>query len=299
MKKILSIGVVLLFIGVGFAPSLFADVETISEHQEFVELTVEFYGLDETDSYQVTVTREDSYKLDSMFDEVRNELNNASSNSERVSIFNDCIVELDKLGLLAGNSVEEVQRITTGLYQEEDTNNLEDAEINNNCLIVGRTTNTSFFYPDSFLDLLFNSIGKLVKPFLDLIKNEKLKIFIGISIGILIELYYQNFLNPIQFGSTITYGKLSEFYDAPNKNTYADGWVWTFGKNGVVEFDGGRGKLGAIIRTIGFFPYTDYVFYYIGAKNFRGIRLVGSFTIDGDFYFGNKYIGFASEVSIG
>ena len=295
MKKILATVVVILFVSLAFAPSLFADVETISEQQELVELTVEFYGLDKLESHGITLTRENADKIDDLFEEVKNDLNTVTSNSERISIFNDCIIELDKFGLLGENSIEDVKRITTNLYKEQIDGILKDADINYNCLIVGRTTNTNFFYPNSFFDLLANSIGKLVKPFLDLIKNEKLKLFIGLLIAILIELYYQNFLNPIQFGSSITYGQYDQPLDEPARITYADGWVWTLGKNGIIEFDGGHGKLGIIGK--GFWGNVDD--YYVGARNFCGIRLLGSFLIDGKRYAGSKYIGFASEVSIG
>ena len=299
VKKTLAFGIVLLFIGVAFAPSLYADLETISEQNKLVELTIEFYGLDKTDSHKVTVTREDADKLDLLFVEVRNELNNATTNSERISIFNDCIVELDKLGLLGENSIGEVQTITMGLYKEQIDCNLEDADINYNCLIIGRTTNTYFFYSKPVLENIILNLDKYIDPFINLIKNKYLRSFIALSIvTILVLLYFAEF-KMMHSDSTITYGRYYQPYDERAQITYADGWIWTLGKNGIVEFDGGQGKLGAIGGVIGIFPEIGFLYYYIGAKNFIGIRLIGIKKIDGKNHAEDKYIGFASEVSIG
>ncbi len=295
MKKILATVVVTLFVSLAFAPSLYADVETIYEQNELVELAVEFYGLDKYNSHEVTVTREDADKLDVLFDEVRNELNNATSNLERISIFNDCIVELDKFGLLGENGVDDVERITTDLYKEQIDGISENAEKNYNCLIVGRTTNTMFFISDLITEFLLYFSLEILPSFLELLNNEIVRYILGSTISFLILLYYTNIISFMQFGSSITYGGYYQPVDERAVITYADGWVWTLDKNGIVEFDGGQGKLGTIHR--GFLEFVAD--YYIGARNFFGIRLIGRREIDGKYYAEDKYIGFASEVSIG
>lgn len=295
MKKILSIGVILLFIGVGFAPSLFADVETISEHQELIEFTVEFYGLDKLESHVIALTRENADRIDDLFEEVKNNLNNATTNFERITILNEFIGELDNFDLLGDISIEDVKKITTDLYKEQIDGILEDADINYNCLIVGRTTNTCFFYSRPVLENIFFNFDKYIKPFTNLIKNRYLRYSIELSLMLILTLLLLAEFKTVHSDSTICYGEYYQLVDEPARITYADGWVWTIGKNGIVEFDGGQGKLGTI--GIGFLGNIDD--FYIGARNFCGIRLLGSFLIDGKRFPGSKYIGFASEVSIG
>jgi hypothetical protein len=95
--------------------------------------------------------------------------------------------------------------------------------------------------------------------------------------------------------STITYGY---FYDPYIYNLkVSSGWVWTLGKNGIVKFDGGKGKLG-IYDVDESDPFPKSLKLYIGAKNFKGIRLA-IFKYKKGLHREDKYIGFASEVSIG
>ena len=147
MKKLLTLGIVLLFIGVAFAPSLFADVGTISKQQELVEYIVEFYGLENQDNLKGVLTKDKADRLNSLFNELESDLNNATSEFETITILNSCIDELNTLGFIVDNDVEEFHRIIKGLNKEQMINSSDDKDINYDCLIIGRTTNTRFLYP--------------------------------------------------------------------------------------------------------------------------------------------------------
>lgn len=303
MKKTLAFGIVFLFIGVAFAPSLYADAGTISEQQEFVEYTIEFYGLENQDNLKGVLTKDKADRLNSLFDELESDLNNATSEFETITILNNCIDELNTLGFIGDNDVEEFQRIIKSYNQEQILDNPDDKDINYDCLIIGRTTNTSFVYPkpivaflteglliiSSILELVYNLIKDpflrrscelymfLVKMTLQFINNRDLKIF--------------------HKDSSIAFGLSTQIFDSC-ESWVSSGWVWTLGKNGIVEFDGGRGKLG-IYTVYSKFIVPIFKDLYIGAKNFKGIRLVIFQIIDGLPYIEDSYMGFASEVSIG
>jgi hypothetical protein len=63
MKKTLAFGIVLLFIGVAFAPSLHADVETPSEQEEYSEVTIELYGIKNFKNTTFSLNKEEYEKL--------------------------------------------------------------------------------------------------------------------------------------------------------------------------------------------------------------------------------------------
>ena len=94
MKKYLAVVVILLFIGLAFAPSIHANVS-----KEMVEFTTEICGLN-GGKQTVKLTQEEAEEVIQLFSSIEEQLNNTNSMEEAVEIFDEAIVELDRYGAL-------------------------------------------------------------------------------------------------------------------------------------------------------------------------------------------------------
>ncbi|MFW6121072.1 MAG: hypothetical protein ACOC80_09275 [Petrotogales bacterium] len=110
-KKSLAVAVILLFIGVAFAPSIHANISKPS--LEKVEFTAEVCGLN-GGKQTVQLTKAEAVEVEALFKSIREQLNNTETREEAEEIFKEAVVELDKYGLLGGLSVEQAQRLATG-----------------------------------------------------------------------------------------------------------------------------------------------------------------------------------------
>ncbi len=100
MKRILAIGVILLFIGVAVAPSINQSVVKASTDDDLVEVTTQACGIKGYGNTTVKLTREQTIEIDQLFESINIKMNNATSREESVRIYHDAIIELDKYGLL-------------------------------------------------------------------------------------------------------------------------------------------------------------------------------------------------------
>ena len=151
MKKILALGVIFLFIGVAFAPSINFNVVKASNDNDLIEVTTQACGIKGFGNTTVKLTKQQAGEVEHLFDTIKSRLDNTTSREETINIFNETIVELDKYGLLGDLSVEKAQRLVTGRYQNLQKLpdifsstflvTLDDNE-NRNCLITGKTTET-------------------------------------------------------------------------------------------------------------------------------------------------------------
>jgi len=113
MKKVVAVGVIVLFIGLAFAPSINANV---SKESELVEIATEVCGLN-GGKHTVSLSKEDAIEVEKLIDDIERSLDKVKTREETVEIFNEAIVELDKYGLLGGLSVKQAQRLVAGRYQ--------------------------------------------------------------------------------------------------------------------------------------------------------------------------------------
>jgi len=112
MKKLISAIVILLFIGLAFAPSINANVGK----EELVEFTTEVCGLN-GGKQTVKLTQQQADEVKELFDSINMRLNATKSKGEAEEIFKDAVVQLDKYGLLGGLSVKQAQKLVIGGYQ--------------------------------------------------------------------------------------------------------------------------------------------------------------------------------------
>lgn len=268
MKKSLVIGMVVLFIGVAFTPSVYANVSKTSFENELVDITIEICGISRTQEYIIQLSEQDAIKLDVLFDDMKFKLDNVNTKQETVEIFKDAVLSLNEFGLLPSDiSIKEIQQLVTNANHEVITLNriIDKTQLgssddeNFDCFIVGKTSWTTF-----------------IKPGWDIFFSNLLPLLI-LSNGI------------IAFGEECWdwNGGSGDYHKEP-----ASGWVWTKGSNGVIKWGGDSlwGDLGSHFFEYSFAGIRYEYLFYKGTTGFNGIRILG-FT-------GDRFFGSASHVAI-
>jgi len=177
IKKLLAIGIILLFVGVTIAPTINFNTVKASTNDDLVEITTQACGIKGYGDTTVKLTRERANEIDLLFESINSKLNNATSREESIHIYLDAIIELDKYGLLPkGMSVEQAQRLATGwnhnLYKSIWKNHQEIFPkcVNAFCLLSLTITKSGWVYPilapfgplfmfAAFLSQVFYTIG--------------------------------------------------------------------------------------------------------------------------------------------
>ena len=272
--KILALGIVVLFIGVGFQSVLgdynkmFSGISTsISKNTNEISIKVilssDKFG--QIKRYTLKLSNHQLEELNDIFDNLKIELYKCKSDTEVIKVYKDTIVSLGEKDLLPNEiSVKKAQNlvIRKNNFQLRNINysinqiNEEDL-INKRCYITGKTTQTST-WP-------FSDSGGLLK----FLVNWLLSIF-KIRPGIY---------------TTLTFGSYHEF---SSDGGPANGWIYTKGLNGTKT------------RNTSFYGQIDRVgygqtgdIYFVGANGFTGLIYEGNETIP------SYYIGYTKMIHIG
>ena len=269
IRKELVIGVILLFIGLAFAPTINANVSK----EGLIEFTTEVGGLN-GGKQTVELTHQQAVAVEALFDSIRERLNTTESREEAEEIFKEVVVELDKYGLLGGLSVKQAQRMI--LFNNDIQENIDSNKQNEstNCLIFGKLTNTVFFGPGmrfvSSLSTFIETLGIFIYEHYKINSYALFycwgicQVFIVLSYTLGIPYY------PLRIGSSITLGSYHEFgYE--NETIPSNGSICTIGSKGLMNWDGkliGRFKPIDITCGVGVLHLI-----YEGIKGFFGIRL--------------------------
>ena len=291
MKKLLAVGVIVLFLGLAIAPSINANVSKVSIDSELVEITTEVCGINGVTPNTVLLSKEDAEEVDALFDSIRERLNATETREEAEKIFNEAIVELDKYGLLGGLSIEQVQRLITGGQKDSSAMKLMEkihrrfrgiSNSNENmfCLIIGETNET---YIEGRVALF---LGRLYL----------LAMFLG-PFWFLYLIIYAFFIewsqkNPISLVNRINLGYVDDEFEVGFVYYYSNGWVTSIGMNGLKSYDGilrGDLPLKGTSHMSGMVTYREH---YPAVAGFTGIKLFKSDTEE------TLYIGFSLWVKI-
>lgn len=126
-----SIGIILLFIGIAFAPSVNFNIAKASIDDDFVEVTSEAYGIKDFGTTTVKLTRQQYRNLEQYLVDFRERLNQTTTREEAISNFNEAVMELNKYDLLPkGMSVEQAQKLVMGDYSNKKYINLKNSALN-------------------------------------------------------------------------------------------------------------------------------------------------------------------------
>jgi hypothetical protein len=175
LYKTLVFGIVLLFLGLAFPPSINANIE----ENEFVLFTTEICGLN-SDKQTVKLTQQEADEVKEILNLISERLNNTVSREESENIFKEAVLKLDEYDLLGALSVKQAQRLVTGDFRNSrvikvlenfysKNQMINDNKSNYLCLIAGRATYiscsgliqtalTTFFHALSFLAFFIYSI---------------------------------------------------------------------------------------------------------------------------------------------
>ena len=279
--KMLVVGVIVLFIGVGVQPA-FADVSFEPDNSELVEITVQFYETDRTYNHTVLLTQEKAEELDNLINDFEIKLENADNKIETEAIYKDTIVSLNNLGLLPKDiSIEKAQRLVTGKEQDprfvrifkrlyDRYKGSWETDENFLCLISGSTNHTSFIGPIGCLT--FSIIEKL-SYFFDNFPFIYEYIFWPI-LGIFLIPFgffggYIWLLNPLPLGYQI--GFAEQFINNYGQLDYwpAIGTVHTNGLNGEKIWNG---------SFYGRLPILESLNFFIGVFGFTGIKIFENYS---------------------
>jgi hypothetical protein len=236
MKKVLVVGIIILFIGLAVIPSINANDSIIPVKSKLVDTSIKIYRDRGITPFTLKLTEKQSDEISRIFDNLKVSLDSAVTGEEIDEIYDDAVESLYELGLFPRMTLKEAKQLIT-------------SEENFNCRIAGETTRTFIW------DLGISFWNKILELFRWQTLGWREYNFP----------YYKGEIGFISFGEyhIDDYG-WDKYY--PCK-----GWVWTNGTNGVIKWSGNfRGGLG--YREV----YYDGHFgtgvdVYKGVKNFKGI----------------------------
>ena len=187
MKKLLTIGIILLFIGIVVAPSINSTVVKASNDNDLVEVTSQACGIQGFENTTVKLTKQQYQSLEQYLVDFNARLNQTTTREEAVPIFKDAVVELNKYGLLPkGMSIELAQKLVTTGHQIQKVPNIIKKSISeyinffclftaitydvvdyNLWIIIGAVLSQFIYYdsPCIYLVYLFFFVG-FIKPLL-------------------------------------------------------------------------------------------------------------------------------------
>lgn len=278
MKKLLVVGIVILFFGVGIAPSITANIENISSihtfnsDNELIEYSVELIGIEGTRTHTVMLSQKQSDDLEKLFADLELKLDNAVTREETIAVFEQAVSDLNELGMFPDDvSVEEVQKLVIDRYQNSEVIKVLDGDIieivendfceNYNCLIAGKTSHTStwsiitrssiviYSIMEYLFDLLWNKLSNYFEEhgMWDMLDLLPYLLYIPYSILLMLNTLFLftmftgmflSFLNPLSIWQILDIGYAELNWDMQWIPFPADGWIYTIGLNGTQTWDG-------------------------------------------------------------
>ena len=249
MKKILALGVILLFIGVAIAPSINFNVVKASYDNELVEVTTEACGVKGDNNHTVQLTKRQAREVKTVFDDLKNRMSTAESMEETQRIFNDTLASMNRYNLLPnGMNIEQAKRLVTSACQNQkvipflqkiSTKFLADAKVgtiqNSFCLIAGNTSNTHFAKPVTKLTMRLYDI-------MDYSSGNHILVVFSTAFWIVFNQFNTISQMIVQrqgnhCGVSIFFGNY-HYYPYPNWLYPAQGWLSTNGINGKQNISG-------------------------------------------------------------
>ena len=267
-RKLLTTSIIILFLGVVFAPSIHANTQPILD-SEMVEFTTEICGLSGQKPQTIQLTQTEAEEIDQLFEDIRTQLDTVETKEETIEILNKAVMELNKYGLLGRLQVKLVQRLITRAYQlprfitwsEKFSNRMQNTfEDNENalCLLAGKTEYTSIENL-RFRFWLFLS---------EVIEAPSIFHTYFYPLAILHILFTQ--VCPVTLGGTVGFGLHKHIPYNVYYHIAAQGWLFTIGLNGVKKWNG---SFWGSLPIPSYFDHPTQR-WYPGVLQFNGINLI-------------------------
>jgi hypothetical protein len=277
-RKQIPLSIIFLFIGVSLAPAITANIETIPKSKELVDVTIDFYGLDETNSQTISFTREQATELEKLLRNLQVRLDTAESNEETIAIFQDTINSLDILELLGDLSVDEAQRLILGqwyiyrLFQMlGKISDRQSCTIERNipCLVSGECTEVQFVGLVGSIAVHIRQLMVFLDRKIDYFHSEPIFLLIyAFAEGIELSSIVLNKLLPLQKGSYISFGCSTTDMGLRDHYYPSKGWICISGLAGIQMINGSF--YGAFFSTG---DIMEMKAISVGASGFVGLKI--------------------------
>jgi len=311
--KTLAVGVIFLFIAVGFQPAFAINIDSVNKIgiengtacNDKSEYIIQIVQTDEIIEHTVYLTEEEANDLENLIDSIKSDFNSAETEEEINQIYLDSAISFKDLGLLPEDvSVDEVKQIMTGEDRDLENirfkNEMGEGIENRLCFVTSDTTLTYTFGPMlltaviGYIPLVvYGLFVILISQFIDPSQYELLNLLLNVSayfvFGILAASIILSLLSldnrfPVSIGSIITFGRYyQEFPNEPRYYYPSEGSISTFGLNGIKSLN--KNFYGSI------YPIGINSGAYIGIVGFTGINII---KLDSNVF----RLGFALHVKV-
>ena len=274
IKKIITLGVIFLFICVAIAPSINFNIVKATNDNDLVEVTTEACGINGFGNTTVKITREQYQYLQIYLVDFRARLNKTTTMEEAVPIFKEAVVELNKYGLLPkGMIVEKTQKLITRGYQYQKAIKVFEKLYNKNqgisdgnffCLVTGTTTNTQGLGPI----FTFINIHVLISELL-LISQD---IYDSVWFWSWFFSFIRDFYFPLYLHGHLYFGFYAVHEHGGNVLAPSEGWILSYGILGKKNWSGTfYGQIKSFVGSTNWF--FDYTIFYLGVLGFTGLKI--------------------------
>jgi len=269
MKKLVVVGVILLFLGVTIAPTINFNVVKASTENEYVDVVSEACGMKGFGNATARLTRQQYEDLEMYLTDFSARLNQTTTKEDALLLFKEAVLELNKYGLLPrGMSVPQAQKLVTEAYRLQENSRLSNFfqhslnKMNNSnldnafCLVTGYLSDS--LYLQVVLWTLLWSLA--YSNYYHLFLRELLFLFFSLTLPFIVfkQLFPVHLMTGITFrgqGHLNTYGLLGQ----KKWNGYLiGGFSRTYGFNnpfGILGFTGFH-----IVSVSGWYgPFNSYL----------------------------------------
>jgi hypothetical protein len=248
MKKLLVVGIIILFISVSCAPSINANIDRTTVKSKLVETAIRIHRANGISLSTVKLTEKGSDEVDRIFDNLKASLDSAETGEEIDAIYDGAVESLYELGLFPRMTIKEAKQLVKGDSKKTQSGSLGAGDENFNCQISGNVTSecTIFDVGELFMGGILFNLFLFFKRYLPSppSSGDNLPFFVG-RIG------------KISFGCLDRYNYM--YFPSI-------GWVHTNGTNGVIKWEG---------EFFGNIGYINWGLYntkaYVGVNEFNGL----------------------------
>lgn len=279
ISKILSIAIIMLFIGISIQPALPSYSQPLNEKNQikdgYTEVTVEVYGIKDFKNATFYLTNNESERLNSIITSYKNKMETANSLKESEYILNNTLDNLTNLGLINGKEIKDSIKTAKEIYEnigyKTDEQSTFEANVTINYLVfIALRANAAYFMP-SYIAILYHymmnyeyyqehypifskiceSIFSIINSIAEYIENY-LDTLVAFQILLLFFVCYY-FINPFPIGYAVS------FLGTDITDT---GWVYAVGLKGIQSI---KGKYrGALAGFTGLRIFIDSDYYMVG-----------------------------------
>ncbi len=291
MKRILTIGVILLFIGVAIAPSITQSIvkastdDDLVQNKEYIKTTVELCGLNTKTT--VYLTQDEVQEIKNLFLIYKNKFDETTTRKQAAQILIELLDVLHTYHLFENQSLPKIRRLIQSSVARNLTTNhpewinqQETIKQNLGCFVLGQTTDT-VYCSTMVLRLLYGSAFGFLLFALFFPKIAILLYFMAmVPIAFLLAsyMYYIVLANTHKPSilNTMTLGYEQDHEIIPSK-----GWISSIGLLGKTN------QSGALMGALYILPIPFIAaLYYPALVGFTGVKVIINDYATNVYYFG-------------